>query len=54
MKQQFKTLFIRIWAELKNLADHRNKTILITTHYIQEANQANCVSTCTDLVIQTT
>jgi len=33
----------KIWQHLRHLASSRNKTIIITTHYIEEARQADCV-----------
>ncbi|XP_025415790.1 ABC transporter G family member 23-like isoform X1 [Sipha flava] len=32
-----------IWAEFSNMANQQQKTIIITTHYIEEANQADRV-----------
>jgi len=32
-----------IWQHLRHLSSSRSKTIIITTHYIEEARQADCV-----------
>ncbi|CAI6347958.1 unnamed protein product [Macrosiphum euphorbiae] len=32
-----------IWAELTKMAKEQKKTIIITTHYIEEANKSDCV-----------
>merc|ERR1719469_1156239 len=32
-----------IWQHLRHLASSKGKTIIITTHYIEEARQADCV-----------
>lgn len=34
----------RIWNEFSRMVEQRKKTIIITTHYIEEATNANCVS----------
>ena len=34
----------KIWDYLVQIASERKKTIIITTHYIEEANEAHCVS----------
>lgn len=34
----------RIWAEFIKMTKQYKKTIIITTHYIEEANEADCVS----------
>ena len=36
-------IFDRIWSHLLDLVGERGKTIVITTHYIEEAKQANVV-----------
>lgn len=35
-----------IWDYLLKLVSEQNKTIIITTHYIEEAKQAHMVSLC--------
>lgn len=40
-------MLFRIWAEFTKMAEQQNKTIIITTHYIEEASQANAVSVYT-------
>ena len=37
------TYSFRIWSHLLDLVGDRGKTIVITTHYIEEAKQANVV-----------
>jgi ABC-type multidrug transport system ATPase subunit len=39
----FLSSFCSIWSHLLGLVRDRGKTILITTHYIEEAKQANVV-----------
>ncbi len=38
------TIFSRIWEHLVELVSTGRTTIVITTHYIEEARQANYVS----------
>ena len=33
----------RIWEHLLEIAEYGNTTIIVTTHYIEEARQANMV-----------
>ncbi|VVC43843.1 ABC transporter-like,P-loop containing nucleoside triphosphate hydrolase,AAA+ ATPase domain,ABC [Cinara cedri] len=33
----------QIWVEFRKMVEQHKTTIIITTHYIEEANQANCV-----------
>lgn len=33
-----------IWQHLLNISNSGKKTVIITTHYIEEARQAHCVS----------
>lgn len=40
----FLKLNFRIWEEFANMVANKDKTIIITTHYIEEATKANCVS----------
>jgi len=34
----------RIWEEFSRMVEQNKKTIVITTHYIEEATNADCVS----------
>ena len=35
--------FLKIWKLLSNLSSQQGKTIVITTHYIDEAKEANSI-----------
>jgi len=35
-----------IWSHLVNLAATTNTTVIITTHFIEEARESNCVREC--------
>jgi ABC-type multidrug transport system ATPase subunit len=37
------SLYIRIWTHLINISETSKTTIIITTHYIEEARKANLV-----------
>lgn len=39
-----------IWDHLVNITKHGKKTVIITTHYIEETRQAHVVSALSDYV----
>ena len=44
-------ILYRIWSHLLEMTSTGNTTILITTHYIEEARQAHMVSGICDLYL---
>ena len=41
---------VRIWGHLTELTSSHQSTVIITTHYIEEAKMAHTVSRCCELV----